>query len=76
MVAVLSFAEHSYEEVNFFTTVELARAFSRGVTTGAGFYSGDSCHAYVMPEEEADMKENEPAGEVERALKDIAPKES
>lgn len=66
---VAIFAEESFEEVEDMSDIYQARAFARGVSRGASFYGAGSCSAYVLPEELDEMREHEPAEEVERALK-------
>lgn len=68
MPRVLIFAESYFKERVDAPTFTAANAFARGVSRGAGYYGAGSCSAYVIPDDVKDMREFEPAEEVERAL--------
>ncbi len=68
---VLLFAENSFEHVTSLSSKDRAEAFAIGVVEGANFYGAGSCGAYVMPDEEAAMRSEESAPEVERALREM-----
>jgi hypothetical protein len=72
--SVLLFAEGQFEHVEMQPTAAEARAFASGVGTGAGFYGAGSCNAYVMPDDEASMREQEGPEESERALSALGAK--
>lgn len=69
---VIIFAETYFEEAYDYSTILEARAFARGVSCGGNLYGAGSCHAYVLPEDEEEMREQETPQEVERALNSLA----
>jgi len=68
MIKILIFTENEFEiALEKSWTLEEASAFARGAEMGASYYAG-SLAAYVMPRDEADMREREKPAEIERAL--------
>jgi hypothetical protein len=63
---VVVFADGTYEQTYVFETIPEARAFALGVRCGAQLNAG-TCTAYVLPEDEAEMRTHENAVEIERA---------
>ena len=53
---VAVFAEGDFDEAYDCPTLEDAMAFARGVRVGAGMYGAGSIHAYVLPDDVADMR--------------------
>lgn len=69
MVKVLLFTEHAFIGSVDLPTLEAAQAFAAGFVRGGACYGAGSLGAYVMPDDEAEMREREHASEIERALK-------
>ena len=65
---VLIFAEGSFERSFEFESNDAAHIFCMGVACGAGLYGGINVGAYVLPEEDEDMQEEQDDEEIERAL--------
>lgn len=64
------FTEGNFERIYEKPTQEEARAFARGLETGAGYYAGyaGSLGAYVLPEEEDAMRKDEKPEAVAEAM--------
>lgn len=73
-VYILIFTEGDFERVETQTSQDLALAYSIGVMDGGGLYGAGSCGSYVMPIEESDMRAEEDAEQVERAMTALADK--
>lgn len=56
--AIVVFVEGCFEDVHLRATLAEARAFSEGVSVGAGCYGAGSCQAYVLPEDSAEMDDD------------------
>lgn len=69
---VLVFAEGHFEDFFSFATMAEAVGFSEGVTVGAGLYGAGACAAYILPEDDEEMREFEEIGEIEKALAKVA----
>lgn len=67
---VVVFAEGMYEQTYAFDTISEARAFAHGIRCGAQLCAG-TCTAYVLPEDEAEMRTHENAVEIERAALEV-----
>ena len=67
-IMILIFAERSFERIEARLTTALAHAYSDGVTAGSDLYGAGSCGAYVMPDDEDDMREFERPDQIERAM--------
>ena len=76
MIPVLLFAENNFERVELFATVEEAKAFAWGFSAGGNCYGAGSPGAYLLPHDEADLRESEPSSEVARALAELARKQA
>lgn len=72
MTHVLIFIEGFFDHIATRTNPAEALSYSIGFLDGAHQYGGCSCGAYVMPVEEEDMRENEKADEVEKAMAAMA----
>jgi hypothetical protein len=55
-VHVACFAEDEFADIEHFATVAEGRAFASGYASGAGQYGAGSCAAYVLPDQEHEMK--------------------
>lgn len=65
---VLIFAEGSFERSFEFQSNDAAHIFCLGAYCGASLYGAGSIGAYVLPEEEEDMLEDQDEEEIERGL--------
>lgn len=72
MVVVVTFTEEEFSDVFSFENKDYARGFCGGFTTGAGEYGAGGASGYILPDDEAEMREDEKPAEVERALKAAA----
>lgn len=68
MIKVLVFAEKEFSEAIEFDAYEEARSYGRGVEKGASLYGCGLCGAYVLPNDEQEMRKLEEPDEIERAL--------
>jgi hypothetical protein len=68
-IRVVIFAERYFELAVGYPTKTEARAFASGVGQGASFYGAGSCGAFVLPDDEAEMREFEKPEEIEKALR-------
>jgi hypothetical protein len=66
-VKVLLFFENYFYSAREFATLAEARAFSAGVSEGAGQYGCGAVGAYVIPGDEDEMLEFERPEEIHRA---------
>lgn len=64
---VAVFTEGDFERIYNKPTLAQARAFVSGLSTGAGYYAG-SLTAYVLPEDEEEMRGEESAEQASRAV--------
>lgn len=71
---ILLFSEGDFDRVETQSARSLALAYAVGWTDGASNYGAGSPGAYVMPEDEAEMREQEKSDQVERALTALADK--
>ncbi len=72
MFKIATFAEGAFEDIRVQPTLAEARAWASGFTSGACKYGAGGVGAYVLPEGEAEMKEQEEPSEVESALAEAA----
>lgn len=71
-VLVALFAEGEFVRLEKRDTDDEAHAFSEGYSAGAGTYGAGDCPAYVLPEQEDEMRENETKDETAKALEAVA----
>lgn len=71
--AVVIFTEGDLEDLALlFDSCESATCFAQGVEVGAGYYGGESCDPYVLPDQWVDLQQKYPgfSGSVARKLSD------
>lgn len=66
--AVAMFAEHTFKDLLWFESEELANVFALGFEKGAGCYGAGSACGYVLPLQVVELREGEPDREVSLAL--------
>ena len=71
-ILVAVFCEDDFERIEQCESVEYARGFCGGFCDGAEAYGGGSFGAYVLPENESAMREDQGAPAVEKALRAAA----
>ncbi len=67
-ILVAVFCEGGFESIERRTSEADARGFCDGVSVGASMYGTGDFGAYLLPEQEDDMREGERPVEVEKAL--------
>lgn len=70
MIAV--FCEGSFDTIEKAPTKEWALGFCAGFAGGASTYGSGAFGVYILPEDEAEMRENEDDGEAVKALAEAA----
>lgn len=70
-IPVLIFCENNFEEIVKVDATQVD-GFRAGVQVGSGHYGAGSCATYVLPDDDAEMREWETDEEVERALAELA----
>ena len=65
---VYAFAEGDFERAFEFDSRMAAENFRRGASFGAGLYGAGTLGFYLLPDEEAEMREAEDADEIARAI--------
>lgn len=68
MIKILVFTEGEFNDVYSSANADRACAFCSGLAVGAGLYGAGQCCGYVMPDDEQDMRAEQHAKEVERAM--------
>jgi hypothetical protein len=58
-IYVATFTEGDFDELHEHDDVRGACGFARGFTVGARAYGAGSCAAFVLPDEERDMRESQ-----------------
>jgi len=67
-IDIVIFSEGDFDHVTEQSSESQAAAFALGISEGAGLYGAGSCSAYVMPGDTEEMRKNENAEQVRRAL--------
>ena len=68
-VWVMVFAEGVFADLFAMSSRDEAIGFAKGVGTGPTYYGGDQCHGYLWPDDLEDMRKEQSAAEIDKALK-------
>ena len=71
MIKVAIFTEGEFSSIERQPSLEAAHAFARGITFGANLYGAGGCAAYVLPEEDNEMRGSKSPNECAKADAEI-----